>query len=442
MAAARSVEAEPASIEGVGRAVGGSQHAAEGLGTLPPERQLTVADLRRVERQRRLGPELQPRAPMDEVRCPVPAAGDPRRRWLRQRLVALIQEEMLPCPAEQGVPAVGVLELFEQVTGEAFSDTPGVLVGSRVRGIAKVLGNVAREEPWDPPLRQTARRGLVFWNRRPRQPRDAAAWRLAVEASEAHTAPIPRLRDQMAAADIGLVPWLKGHRYLMPTAVESGESGMALLLLWEVDHQQAYPSTGGPGLAGALLGFSKRLQERAKHDVEVSQWLCWKDMATPLSAGLAPSHHRRWSVRIAAPGADEPQGWYEEFVARWRAYLETMARPSGPGPGALLAEQMARIRPAAVDAVPAAPAPATRARRPAVRAVPEADVGEAPAAPARKRARVVPSATLSRKRLRPEGGQVEAPVVQRQRTLMGWVQAPRSAPSPQRHGRATEGPLT
>ena len=48
----------------------------------------------------------------------------------------------------------------------------------------------------------------------------------------------------------------------MPTAVEKGESGRALLILWEVDHQRAYPGHGGEGLSGALTGFTKRLQER------------------------------------------------------------------------------------------------------------------------------------------------------------------------------------
>ena len=74
----------------------------------------------------------------------------------------------------------------------------------------------------------------------------------------------------MAEADARLVPWVKGHRYLVPTNVEAGESGMVLLLLWEVDHQQAYPSQGGEGgLSGALLGFSKRLQDRISKDTEL-----------------------------------------------------------------------------------------------------------------------------------------------------------------------------
>ena len=159
--------------------------------------------------------------------------------------MALIQTDMLVCSTLEGVPAVVFLELFERLTGEAFSETPGTLIGSRVRAIAKVLGNLAREEGLQPPLTASVRRSLVIWNRRPKRPGAVEEWRRSVEAAEAHSRPVSRLRDQMAAADSGLVAWLKGHRFLVPTAVESGESGMALLLLWEVDHGCPFPSAGG-----------------------------------------------------------------------------------------------------------------------------------------------------------------------------------------------------
>ena len=276
----------------------------------------------------------------------VPAAGEPRRLWLRQRLVQLIQEEMEVCPVRLGVQAVAFLELFERRTGEAFSDTPGALVASRVRGIAKVLENVAREVAWDPPLEMLMVRGTMLWNRRPRVAADVEAWRKARESSEAFAAPVPRLREQMSAADGGLVRWIKDHKHLVPTEVEKGESGMALLMLWEVDHQRSYPSVGGEGLSGALMGFSKRLQDRISKDTELNQWMVWKDMTIPLSPGLAPSYHRRWSVRVVAPREGEPRGWYDEFVTRWRAYLELLAQPRGARPLASLSEeQVARVRP-------------------------------------------------------------------------------------------------
>ena len=310
---------------------------------LPGERRLTVADLRDLEKNRRQGAGQRA---VSSSSVKIPAAGEPRRRWLRQRLVDLVKEEMVECPVRLGVQAVAFLELFERRTGEAYSDTPGALVGSRVRGIAKALGNIAREEAWDPPLEKLSVRGTLLWNRQPKEPVDVEVWRQKVEAAEAHSAPVPRLRQQMAGADAGLAVWIKEHRYLVPTDVESGESGMALLMLWEVDHQQAYPSHGGEGLSGALVGFSKRLQERIARDSELSQWLVWKDSHGRLTDGVAPSHHRRWSVRIVAPGDGEPRGWYEEFLARWRAYMEVLAQPPGVRPTAMVtAEQLARVRP-------------------------------------------------------------------------------------------------
>ena len=56
-------------------------------------------------------------------------------------MVELIRVDMEVCPVRMGSTAVVFLELFERVTGEPFSDTPGALLGTRVRGMAKVLGN-------------------------------------------------------------------------------------------------------------------------------------------------------------------------------------------------------------------------------------------------------------------------------------------------------------
>ena len=178
----------------------------------------------------------------------------------------LVQQEMEPCRPEEGSPATVFLELFEQSTGQPFSQTPGALLTSRIRALAKVLGNISREVVWDPPLLSVVKEAGLLWSRRPRLPTDIAAWRVAVEAAEAHSAPMRKLQDQMRATNQGLAAWFKGHRHLRPTAVENGESGMALLLLWEVVHQQQFPSMGGRGrnqeLSYALMGFSKRLEGR------------------------------------------------------------------------------------------------------------------------------------------------------------------------------------
>ncbi len=74
----------------------------------------------------------------------------------------------------------------------------------------------------------------------------------------------------MAAADQGLAAWLAGHPHLVPPDVESGESGVALLMLWEVNHNQQFPSQGGVGFSGALTGFTRRLQERVSRKPQLS----------------------------------------------------------------------------------------------------------------------------------------------------------------------------
>ena len=273
---------------------------------LPPERRLTTVDLRRVERDRRAAGPQEAAAPSSTTPV-IPAAGESRRRWLRSRLEAMLRDDVDACALESGVEAVVLLELFERLTGEPFSETPGMLLTARTWAFAKVLGNLSREATFDPPLQSRLRRSLLVWNRVPRVQVDVAAWRRQQQSTEARAAPVPRLRDQMASTDAGLAAWLVNHPYLLPAAsAAAGESGMALLILWEVDHDRPFPSQGGSGLTEVLVGFTRRLQHRVAQDPRLA-WLESEDVALPLDRGLAPSHHRRWAVRIASPAQDEPQ---------------------------------------------------------------------------------------------------------------------------------------
>ena len=81
---------------------------------------------------------------------------------------------------------------------------------------------------------------------------------------------------------------------------------------------------------------------------------------------------------MLAPAEGEPRGWYEEFVGRWRAYLEVMACPRGTRPlSAVEPAAAARIRPPPIAATsssptalaapihPAAPQPQRKRQRPA-----------------------------------------------------------------------------
>ena len=147
---------------------------------------------------------------------------------------------------------------------------------------------------------------------------------------------------------------------------------MALLMLWELDHGQSFPKQGGEKATASLLGFTKRLQSRVKADEELRSWLTCKQIQKPLAPGLPAVHHMRWSVKIVPPRPSEPQGWYDEFVQRWRAYLEELAQsatPSAVAPHPPMSEEassstMAVLPPVAVVAEEPAPGVARRRHRP------------------------------------------------------------------------------
>jgi hypothetical protein len=321
---------------------------------LPQERQLSVPDLRQLEIARREALAAPPAAaPAVPPPPAVPASGEPRRRWVRERLVQLINEETTPCPAVQGATSEVLLELFERITGEPATDSPGVALESRRRAFAKVLGNVTREVVFDPPLQTAIRCRYMLWNRVPRVPADIAVWRRRVELLEdAH--PAVRRRTQMAAADAGLAQWIRGHQHLQPAEVERGESSMALLLLWEVDHGTFFPTGAAGGLSDTLMGFTRRLMAQVRADDELV-WLEHREMQIPLAPGLVATHHTRWSLRLVAPMPDAARAWYDTFLMRWRAYLATQQ------PTAVLESDGAS---SSAANLPAAGAPATAQRRP------------------------------------------------------------------------------
>ena len=454
---------------------------------LPPERQLTVSDLRQLEVQRRqtLGSASLPATPPPAAAAPV--SGEPRRRWLRERLIQLIGTDTVACPAASGSVAACLLELFERVTDEPFSDTPGALLTQRVRAIAKVLGNLVREVTFEPPLTQGRRRSSVTWNRCPRVRADWEAWRRGVEAAEEYRAPALRSRSQKATVDATLADWACYHPHLQPTSLDNGESGMALLILWEVDHGRPFPTQGdGTDRAAVLVVFSRRLQARAAAHDELSQYLQYCDKQQPLAPGLGDTHHRRWSVRIRPPRRNEPQGWYTEFTARWRAYLAThlpAARQPQPRPtthagpddstsSSNVSFVLPTLPPPGMDThvggTPASPAPAApvrpqtagstanRPQRPRMGTRPSAKrPAAAPAAVGTPTAHSTPTGT-ARARPRAASATPPPPARRRQTDLRSWAQQ-RPAPPPDQeamppqevpppvtppHGRAAAGPPT
>ena len=59
-------------------------------------------------------------------------------------------------------------------------------------------------------------------------------------------------------------------------------------------------------------------------DDELCAWLTWRMVQKPLAPGLPDTHGTRWSVRITRPSPSEPQGWWDDFTSRWRAYLSSL----------------------------------------------------------------------------------------------------------------------
>ena len=66
----------------------------------------------------------------------------------------------------------------------------------------------------------------------------------------------------MVEADAGLAKWIRQHRFLRPVPGEEGESEIALLFLWDVDHGCSLPSLAGDSQASLLKGFTRRLKDR------------------------------------------------------------------------------------------------------------------------------------------------------------------------------------
>jgi hypothetical protein len=233
----------------------------------------------------------------------------------------------------------------------------------------------------------------------------------------------------MAEVDADLARWLRMHRYLQPVELAKGESGMALLLLWEVDHRRDFPMCGDD--ENKLRSFTRRLKRRVAEDPELSQWVTTKAMQQPLAPGLADTHHERWSLRVCAPPTDEPQGWYTEFTGRWQDYLKTQSRPHQLG---MLAAPSADSSNSSGGQRPAARTGAT--------------------APKRNRASLPDEPhNAAMPEQRAEEDTIEQPAPKRTRGLQGWLKPRRTedatmgdnGPRPERghpHGRGADGAPT
>ena len=61
------------------------------------------------------------------------------------------------------------------------------------------------------------------------------------------------------------------HGFLKAVPWESGEPSVALLLLWEADHNQHFPTTS-MDIPVRLTGFTKTVSDAVDADIELSAW--------------------------------------------------------------------------------------------------------------------------------------------------------------------------
>ena len=108
-------------------------------------------------------------------------------------------------------------------------------------------------------------------------------------------------------AGLSLPEGIKQHHFLQACAVATGEPSVALLLLWEADHESLYPSPA-VDTTGRLSTFTKQLKDAVAVDAEQQRWLEWKLIPFSLVPGLPCHMHIRWAVRID-PSVVEPFLW-------------------------------------------------------------------------------------------------------------------------------------
>ena len=284
---------------------------------LPPDLRLSVAELRALEVQRRAAG-----TPAPPVTAPprAPPCGSPRRCWLSARLVRMLQEDTVLCPAAQGCKPQVLLDLFEELTGEPYTRVPGSSATSRLTGFSKALANLVGSDMLSPPLqRHGVAGGRWLYNRTPRVHRDDGRWRQRVER-EAAACPAPPPTVTLADVNAGLAPWLKYHPHLRAAPVEQGLPSMALMMLWEVDKGMPFPSAAAGSESSLVVGFTRRLRRCVDQDSELRSCMQPKDIVGALCPGLRDSHNVRWPVQLVPPVAGEPAAWYESFTRRWKDY--------------------------------------------------------------------------------------------------------------------------
>jgi len=158
------------------------------------------------------------------------------------------------------------------------------------------------------------------------------AWRQAEARVQGGGAPPAKTkveRRKSQALSAGLLGWVRGHQFLVAEEPGGrGETSVALLLLWEVDHGSDF---GEGRLEERVRQFSRRLNDSVKRAGDIAAWLTMTQEFRPWLPGGVAYTMATWTVRIRRPKAAEERGWYDAFAARWRAWLfQTVADTRAP----------------------------------------------------------------------------------------------------------------
>ena len=257
--------------------------------------------------------------------------------WLREHrlplAVALIPLDIvdhlraLPCNKVKAVAVAFHLSLVERLA-EVLRRREELSLQRRTAAAAQAgqePARAARPFPaWGTPERQLPVAELCRLQREPPPPQ-------AIAPPQPPHPRNPREQEARRAASQGLAAWVRDHPHLERCAPDLGEPSIALLLLWEADHDLPYPS-GASELRGRVTTFTKRLLEASEADDSLHGWLKSASLLRSLAPCVTAQRQRFWGVRVR-PGS------HPRFQAAWFEHLRELVRqnfrcnpaPTGPG---------------------------------------------------------------------------------------------------------------
>jgi hypothetical protein len=135
-------------------------------------------------------------------------------------------------------------------------------------------------------------------------------------------------------------------------------ASVALLLLWETEHDTRFPCNA-VGLAARIRLFTERLVGAVAADPELRAWLLHRKVWTPLTPGLPCQPHTQWGVQVLNRVGDP-------FNSAWKAHLAFLAsqQQSCTTTSASLAPQQRVVAPPAAVASASGSSPSAKRQLP------------------------------------------------------------------------------